>query len=414
MMSANPSGQMKREYDVLKDKLADKDIDADNVKDKLKSFEVEVPSWLFGKFGGGRFGHFMPPAPAPDRFAKVRDAAFVHELTGASPRMAIHVGWDKPDDVAMDEVKPDDFEELAEYAQDQGIDIGAVNPTLFLEGTHHGSLSSPDDTVRDRLIDHCLVSCVIAHRYGRDLVTYWLPDGSQYPGQRDLWQQEERAREALSMIYQRSVHDVRHLIEYKHFEPGTYSTVISDAGVAKEIAEFLGDRAGVLVDMGHHAWGVNVAQIVARLLGTNTPGGFHFNTRYAADDDQAVEPGLRMFEIFCELVKHDAAVNEDSGRNWAYMVDQCSSLENRIRAVLHTIDSLMITLAKALIIEGDRLSCMREGQNIIGANRTLLDAFLTDVRPLVGMARIEQGLPPDPVTAFDESGYQGTIESERE
>lgn len=412
-MSENRSGQLQREYDVLTDKLADKGINADEVKAKVKKFDVEIPSWLFGEFGGGRFSEFMPPAPAPDRYAKIDDAAFVHELTDAASRVAIHVGWDKPADVSVENLSADDFEDLASYAKEQGIGIGAVNPTLFLEGTHHGSLSSPDNNVRDKLIDHCLISCDIADIYGHNLVTYWLPDGTQYPGQRDLWKQEKRVREALSTIHQRSPEDVLHLIEYKHFEPGTYSTVIPDAGVARDIAEFLGDDVGVLVDMGHHAWGVNVGQIVARLLGTNTPGGFHFNTRYAADDDHAVEPSLRLFEVFCELASADVVVNEDPDANWAYMVDQCSSLENRIRAVLHTIDSLMITFAKSLIIDYKRLQDMREGRNIIGANRTLLDAFLTDVRPIVEMARVEKGLAPDPVLAFEESGYQEQIEGER-
>ena len=33
---------------------------------------------------------------------------------------------------------------------------------------------------------------------------------------------------------------------------------------------------------------------------------------------------------------------------------------------------------------------------VISVNRTLNDAFLTDVRPILGMARTERGLPPRP------------------
>jgi L-rhamnose isomerase/sugar isomerase len=413
-MKSSDEQRISDRYDLLGDELAGRDIDIDAVKETVKAFEVEVPSWLFGEFGGGRFGDYMPPAPAPDRWAKVRDAALVHNLTGAAPRVAIHVGWDKPGDVAFEDIEPGQFADLADYAREQGIGIGAINPTLFLTGTQHGSLSSPMDEVRRRLIDHCIVSCEVARRYGQDLVTYWLPDGSLYPGQRDLWRQEDLVRRALREIYDAAPEEVLHLIEYKLFEPGTYSTVISNAAVAGDIADFLGERAGVLVDMGHHAFGVNVAQIVARLLGMGVPGGFHFNTRYAADDDHAVEPNRSMYAIFCELVQADAVTNEDPTRNWAYMVDQCSSLENRIRAVLHTIDSLMISHAKALILDRSRLEEMRGERNIIGANRVFLDAFLTDVRPIVQMARIEQDLPADPVKGYDQSGYQARIEAERE
>ncbi|MBS3762303.1 MAG: L-rhamnose isomerase [Planctomycetes bacterium] len=404
---------VKKNYERLGEDLSERDVTVEDIKEKVKRFEVEVPSWLFGEFGGGRFGDYMPPAPAPDSQAKIRDAAFVHELTGAAPRVAIHVGWDKPEDVPFGEIKPEHFVGLREYAREQGIDIGAVNPTLFLEGTHHGSLSSPLDDVRRLLIDHCHVSCEIADKYAQGLVTYWLPDGSQYPGQRDLWHQEDLVRAGLREVYDEAPDNVEHLIEYKLFEPGTYSTVVSDAGVAGDIAAWLGEKAGVLVDMGHHAWGVNVAQIVSRLLGMGVKAGFHFNSRYAADDDHAVEPNVKMYEIFCELAKADVVTNEDPDANWAYMVDQCSSLENRIRAVLHTIDSLQISYAKSLLLDPEELKSARMEQDIIGSNRVFLDAFLTDVRPIVRMGRMEKGLPLDPVVGYDTSGYQEKIEKER-
>lgn len=408
------SEQRARErYRILGEELAEAGIDIDRVKEKVKAFEVEVPSWVFGEFGGGRFGDYMPPGPARDRMAKMRDAAMVHKLTGASPRVAIHTGWDKPDEVPFDEVEADHFAELKDCARELGVDLGAVNPTLFLTGTHYGSLSSPLPEVREMLIRHCIVSCEIADKYAQGLVTYWLPDGSNYPGQRDLWRQERLVRDAFREIYDAASDNILHLIEYKLFEPGTYSTVIPDAGTATDMADAMGERAGVLVDMGHHPYGVNIAQIVARLIGTGRRGGFHFNTRYAADDDHAVEPNVAMYAIFCELVGGGVICADDAARNWAYMIDQCSSLESRIRAVLHSIDSLQVSLAKALVLDRSRLEEARDGQDIIPANRVFLDAFLTDVRPILHVARLEKDLPLDPVVAYDEGGYQAQIERER-
>jgi L-rhamnose isomerase/sugar isomerase len=405
--------RVREQYRILGEELAESGIQIGQVKEKLKAFEMEVPSWVFGAFGGGRFGDYMPPGPALDLKSKLRDAAMIHKLTGAAPRVAIHTGWDKPDDVAFADIQPDHFAESRAFAVEQGIDFGAVNPTLFLKGTHFGSLSSTLPEVRRMLIRHCVVSCQIAEQHAHGLVTYWLPDGSNYPGQRDLWGQEKLVRDAMREIYDEGPDTVLHLIEYKLFEPGTYSTTISDYGVAMDMADSLGDRAGVLVDMGHHAHGVNVAQIVARLLGTCRRGGFHFNTRYAADDDHAVEPNLSMFAIFAELVKGGAVCADDPARNWAYMIDQCSSLENRIHAVLHSIDSLQVSLARALILDRETLEAQQASQDIVSANRTFLDAFLTDVRPILRMARLEKGLPMDPVAAYKESGYQEKIEQER-
>jgi L-rhamnose isomerase/sugar isomerase len=47
------------------------------------------------------------------------------------------------------------------------------------------------------------------------------------------------------------------------------------------------------------------------------------------------------------------------------------------------------------------------------ANRVFLDAFLADVRPILCMARLERGLPSDPVEAYVAGGYQQQIEKER-
>ena len=65
----------------------------------------------------------------------------------------------------------------------------------------------------------------------------------------------------------------------------------------------LGERARVLVDLGHHAQGVNIEQIVALLADEGRLGGFHFNNRKYADDDLivgSVNP-FELFLIFFEL-----------------------------------------------------------------------------------------------------------------
>jgi L-rhamnose isomerase/sugar isomerase len=42
-----------------------------------------------------------------------------------------------------------------------------------------------------------------------------------------------------------------------------------------------------------------------------------------------------------------------------------------------------------------------------------MDAFNTDVRPLLADLRTEQGLDPDPVAAYHRSGYAEQIIAER-
>jgi L-rhamnose isomerase/sugar isomerase len=282
-----------------------------------------------------------------------------------------------------------------------------------MEGTHFGSMTSNDAETRLRLVKHSVMSAEIAAKYGTGLITVWVPDGSLYPGQVNMRTVERNLKNCLIEIYRGMPSKVRMLIEYKLFEPGTYHTVVSDYCVASDFARSLGDRAGVLIDLGHHPHGVNVEHIVARLIEEKMPGGFHFNTRYAADDDHAVEPNMQLFSIYHELVLGGVIGNPVPEKNWAYVIDQSSALENRIHAVLHSVDSLMVSYAKALIIDEASLLRLQNRNEIMLANRTLLDAFLTDVRPILYVARQEKGLPTDPVEAYVKSVYQQKIETER-
>jgi len=405
--------EISEKYEVLRKDLEKKGVDVDEVKKKIENFNVEVASWIFGAFGGGRFSGYLPPGAARNIFEKVDDAALVNRLTGVTPRISIQVGWDDPDEAPFDEIQVESFKKLRDYAQKLGIGIGSVNPTYFLEGTQFGSLSANDPETRRRLIEHTLISAEIAAKYATGLITLWFPDGSLYPGQVDLRTAERNMKSSLKEVYQRMPNSVQMLIEYKLFEPGTYHTVISDYCVASDLARYLGERAGVLVDLGHHAHGVNVEHIVARLIENKMPGGVHFNSRYAADDDHAVEPNMQIFRIFHELVTGGVIGNADPRKDWPYIIDQCSALENRIQAVLHSVDSLMVSYAKALIVDEEALQKYQRKNEIILANRVLVDAFLTDVRPLIQMVRMEKGLPIDPVNAYVKSGYQEKIEKER-
>ncbi|MCM8788730.1 MAG: L-rhamnose isomerase [Candidatus Omnitrophica bacterium] len=379
----------------------------------IKSFQVEIPGWALGTFGGGRFGGFMYPGAARNIEEKLDDAAFIHKLTGVTKRFATHMLWDFSNDGMVADY--DIARMVAREAKDRGIDLGAVNPTYFLKGSHMGSFTSHDEKTQERYIEQTILAGKIAKDFCNSLVTLWFPDGSMYPGQIDLKKAYERMKKCLEQSYERMPNDITILIEYKVFEPGTYSTTIPDWGTSFALAKGLGKNVGVLVDLGHHHHGTNIEQIVMTLISENMRGGFHFNTRYAADDDHSVEPNPEMARIFYELVKGNVVVNPDNNKNWAYMIDQCGGRENRIQALLHSVDSLQLSLAKAMLVQTEKLACYQQADEIILANRFFNDAIINaDVRPVVAKARIELDVPVDPVQAFIESGYQKKIEKERQ
>src|SRR5437588_7637670 len=95
------------------------------------------------------------------------------------------------------------------------------------------------------------------------------------------------------------------LVEYKLYEPAFYATDLADWGSALLACQELGERAKVLVDLGHHAQGVNIEQIVTLLDGVGRLGGFHFNDRKYGDDDLivgSIDP-FQLFRIFSEPVE---------------------------------------------------------------------------------------------------------------
>ena len=56
------------------------------------------------------------------------------------------------------------------------------------------------------------------------------------------------------------------LLEYKFYEPAFYHTDIPDWGTALLYCQKLGEKAKVLVDLGHHPQGTNIEFIVANLM----------------------------------------------------------------------------------------------------------------------------------------------------
>ncbi|MBN1445034.1 MAG: L-rhamnose isomerase [Candidatus Omnitrophica bacterium] len=372
----------------------------------VKNFEVEIPTWSLGPFGGGRFGSYTPPGYAKNINQKLEDAAFINKLTGAAPMVSAHILWDFSKD-GMEA----DYEtalQVRDECKERNLGIGSINPTYFLKGSESGSLTSPCRETRKRYIEQTILGGRLAKEIGNGTLSLWFPDGSLYPGQIDLKETYLIMKDSLIECRRKIPEEVTMLIEYKVFEPGTYSTTVPGWGTSYLLAKSMGGNAGVLIDLGHHHHGTNIEQIVAMLIAEDMRCGFHFNTRYSADDDHAVEPNQENARIFYELLSGGVVAGGE--KNWAYMIDQASGRENRIHALLHSLDSLQLSLAKAALVNTDGIKECREKDEIMLANRLFNDAIINaDVRPVAAKARIEKGLPPDPVKAYLESGYQQKI-----
>jgi L-rhamnose isomerase/sugar isomerase len=287
--------------------------------------------------------------------------------------------------------------------------IGGVNVNLFGDDAYRlGSLCHPDATVRRRALEHCLECLEIAKEVASAQLSLWLPDGTNYPGQDNLRGRHRRLVESLEELYAALPAGMRLLVEYKFFEPAFYSTDLPDWGTAALVCRKLGPQAQVLVDTGHHPSGTNVEQIVALLLAEGLLGGFHFNNRKYADDDLivgSIDP-FELFRIMLEIAlgRSDTATAQTANAV-AFMIDQSHNIEGKIDAMIQSVVNIQTAYAKALVVEQDRLETAQQEGDVLGAHRVLLEAFETDVRPLVGRLRSDLGLEPDPVEAFRSSGH---------
>jgi L-rhamnose isomerase/sugar isomerase len=398
------------QYRLLIEALSQQGLDITTILNALKTQMIETPSWGYAN-SGTRFKNFSWPGAARTTREKIDDAAMVHRMTGIAPSIAIHIPWDVPED--------GDYVGLRQYAEAQGIRIGAVNPNVFQDDEYRlGSLGNPKPGYRELALDHLLACCEIMKKVDSELLSLWFADGTNYAGQDSLRARKRRFESGLAQVYQGLPEAGRMLIEYKFFEPAFYSTDIPDWGTAYAWSLKLGERAQVLVDLGHHATGVNIEQIVAFLLDEGKLGGFHFNNRKYADDDLivgSVNP-YELFLIYNELT--GAALSQDeparsTAQQVAYMIDQSHNIEGKLAPMILSVLNCQEAYAKSLLVPRHKLSDAQQAGDVLGAHHLLTEAYRTDVRPLLAVMREELGVPSDPLAAYHASGYEAKIASQR-
>ena len=368
----------------------------------LRAQHIETPSWAYGN-SGTRFKVFAQEGVPRDAYEKIDDAAQVHRFTGVAPTVALHIPWDA---VA-------DYGDLARHARERDVGIGAINPNVFQEDDYRlGSVCHPDAAVRRKALDHLLECVDIMDVTGSADLSLWFADGTNYPGQDSIAARQERLSEALAAVYARLGPSQRMLLEYKLFEPAFYTMDVPDWGTSYAHCLDLGPAARVLVDTGHHAPGTNIEFIVAFLLARARLGGFHFNSRFYADDDLmvgAADP-YQLFRIMVEIVL-GGGLSADSGV--AFMLDQCHNIEPKIPALIRSVMNVQEATAKALLVDADALRSHQASGDVLAANAVLTDAFATDVRPMLAEVRTDLGIDPDPIAAYQRSGYFEKIREER-
>ena len=389
---------------VSRAEIPDAKVPDAKILDRLGRLEIELPTWGFADTGT-RFGKYLQDAAALTLEDKLDDAAEVHRLTGACPSVAIHMLWDLPGG---------DAAALAAAASARGLRIGSINPNLFEDQRYRfGSVANEDAAVRRHAIRHLLDSVEVGRAVGSSILALWFADGTSYPGQGSFVRRKRWFMDALREVHDAMPASMRMLVEYKPFEPTFYHVDVADWGMALAFARHAGERAKVLVDLGHHLPGQNVEHVVAFLADEGALGGFHFNDRQHADDDLttgSIDP-YRTFRILVAIAEAERTAGRDLGIE--YVIDQSHNEKPKIEASIQTVLAVQELFAKALLVDLDALEAARSRNDVVAAEECLRDAFATDVRRMLAAWRVARGLPADPLAAHRASGYAGRAAAER-
>ena len=392
------------DYAALGRQLARRGVEIETITAQAQGFSVAVPTWGVGT-GGTRFARFPGPGEPRDIHDKLADCAVIQQLCRITPRVSPHFPWDAVGDYAG----------LRAEALALGLSFDAVNSNTFQDqpgqalSYKFGSLTHTDAAVRAQAVAHNIDCIGIGQALGARALTVWIADGSNFPGQSDFAAAFDRYLDSMAQIVAAAPDGWRVFIEHKLYEPAFYSTVIADWGSSLMAAQALGPKARCLVDLGHHAPGANIEQIVARLRRAGKLGGFHFNDSKYGDDDLdagAIDP-FRLFLVFNELV----GGTQDGAP--ALMIDQSHNVTDPVESLIASAVEIARAHAQALIVDREGLAAAQQSNDALAAHGALKAAFVTDVSPILAEARRRAGGAIAPVAALRASGWRAAAARER-
>ena len=373
---------------------------------KLKDFQIAIPSWALGT-GGTRFGRFSGGGEPRNLEEKIADVGLLHALNQSSGAISLHIPWDIPTDPSATKA----------LAAQHGLAFDAVNSNTFQDQpnqTHSykfGSLQHVSKVTRKQAIDHNIEVIKQGISLGSKSLTVWLSDGSCFPGQLNFRKAYQRTVESLEEIYAALPADWQLYLEYKAYEPNFYSTTVGDWGASYSMVNKLGPKAKTLVDLGHHLPNANIEQIVSILLMEGKLGGFHFNDSKYGDDDLtagSIKP-YQLFLIFNELVDGMDAKGMNHAKDLGWMIDASHNVKDPLEDLLQSVEAIQMAYAQALLVDKQALDQAREENDVVKCQEILQAAFRTDVRPLVAQARLELGGALDPLGYFRASGKRAEL-----
>ncbi|NDJ62420.1 MAG: sugar phosphate isomerase/epimerase [Chloroflexi bacterium] len=241
-----------------------------------------------------RFQVFNPPYTLAEKIAR---AAQVEDISGAEV------------------VYPGEFEDVAETKKlltDHGLACSSVNVNIKADPIFHmGSLTSPDNSVRDKAIEYLKTGMDISVEMGCNLVTCCpLGDGHDYSFQIDYTEAWARFIEGFKEAASHRA-DVRLSLEYKPMETRVH-TVLPTAASALHVCDQIGlPNVGVTIDTGHALYAIETPSLsIAQCAHANRLFLMHINDNLRNWDWDLVSGSVNWFDwvetlLYLEKVGYD-------------------------------------------------------------------------------------------------------------
>ncbi len=361
-------------YLCAKEIYAANGVDTEAAIEKLASVPVSLHCWqgddVIGFDGGGDLsGGIQTTGNYPGRarsFDELKsDLALAFSLMPGKKRLNLHASYAVLDGekVDRDAYRPEHFAPWVAFAKEQGLDGIDFNPTMFSHGMMKDglSLSSPDESIRNFWIDHCIACLKISEYFADEMGTpcmmnIWIPDGfKDVPA--DRLTPRLRLKDSLDKIlatdYDRN--KVIVAVESKVFGIGVESYTVGNSEFYQNYAA----KNGIccLLDNGHYHPTEVVSDKIPSMLAFYDKIALHVTRGVRWDSDHVVLLEDELCEIAKEIVRNDAAERVLIG------LDYFDASINRIVAWVTGQRSMQKALLRALLTPNAELKALQESGN---------------------------------------------------
>ena len=270
-------------------------------------------------------------------------------------------------------VTNDNAGRVAQLMKDEGLDVAAVDASLFNRQFKRGAFTNPDPKLRREAIEVAKRTVDMAERLGTPYAGIWLgQDGYDYLFQRDyndIWKYELDALAEVAAYNPK----IKICVEYKLREPRYYMTIAS-VGKSLHMCHVIGaQNLGVTLDVGHCLMGrENPAESAALLMQNGKLFSAHFNDAYGVDDDDMIAGSLHIWQIL-ELIMY----LEDGGYDGWWGLDYFPYREDISRAAEISIANVLALREWSKQIDRAKLRELQQSGDATETQQYLHELFLS-------------------------------------